>query len=140
MPRRLQLRLPTLAAFRQELERNIVCGGALVETDEHCALEEKIDVDIDLTFCGQSVILEARVVNRVGPDVTRAGGRGGVAVQFAEPAHVIYRLLSDMADVNTQAGRAYGGHEPFGGADRVRRRPAADRSADHALVSASGVR
>ena len=64
MLRRLQLRLPTLAAFKCELERNIVCGGALVETDEQCALEEKVDVEIDLPFCGQSVILEARVVNR----------------------------------------------------------------------------
>ena len=118
MLRRLQLRLPTLAAFKCELERNIVCGGALVETDEQCALEEKVDVEIDLPFCGQSVILEARVVNRVGPDVTRAGGRGGVAVQFTEAAHVIYRLLSDVTDINTQAELA-GRRKQHGGPARL---------------------
>jgi Tfp pilus assembly protein PilZ len=118
MLRRLQLHLPTLSAFKQELERNIVCGGALVETDEHYVLEEKVDVEIDLPFCGQSVILEARVVNRVGPDVTRAGGQGGVAVQFAEPAHAIYQLLSDMADLDTQAELA-GQRKQRGGPARL---------------------
>ncbi len=97
MPRRLTLCFPTLSEFRQELEQNIICGGAFVETAESCELREKVEVELDLPFCGKSVTLEAEVVSCVGPDVTRAGGRAGVAVQFAESVPMIRQLLSGMA-------------------------------------------
>ena len=97
MAKRVQVSFPTLFAFRQELENNIVCGGAFVETDEHFELRERIEVEIDLPFCGQSVVLEAEVVSRVNPAV----GRAGIAVQFAEGAPEIRQLLSGMVGVDT---------------------------------------
>ena len=50
MAKRLQLRFPTPSAFRRELDRSIVCGGAFVETDEPYALGEKVELGIDLPF------------------------------------------------------------------------------------------
>jgi Tfp pilus assembly protein PilZ len=97
MARRLTLCFPTLSEFRQELEQNIICGGAFVETTDCYELREKVDVELDLPFCSKSVTLEAEVVSCVGPDVTRAGGRAGVAVQFAESVPMIRQLLSSMA-------------------------------------------
>ncbi|MEE9280222.1 MAG: PilZ domain-containing protein [Myxococcota bacterium] len=99
MPKRLQLHFPTLFAFRQELESNIVCGGAFVETDEPFELRETVEVELDLPFCGQSVVLEAEVVSRVSTDV--AGGRAGVAVQFEESVTILRQLLSGMVGVDT---------------------------------------
>ncbi len=118
MARRLQLRFPTPSAFRRELERNMICGGAFVETDEPYALGEKVELRIDLLFCGQSVMLEARVVNRVRPAMSRAVGRAGIAVQFSESADVIYQRLSDIAGVDTSSELAERRKQP-GGPARV---------------------
>ncbi len=118
MAKRLQLCFLTPSAFRRELDRNIVCGGAFVETDERYAIGEKVELGIDLPFCGQSVMLEATVVNRVRPAMSRTVGRAGIAVQFAEPAHVIYQRLSDIAAVDTSAELAKRRKQP-GGPARV---------------------
>lgn len=97
MARRVRMSFPTLYAFRQELEDNIVCGGAFVETDGSFELRESVEVEIDLPFCGQSVVLQAEVVSRVNPAV----GRGGIAVQFSDGAPEIRQLLSGMVGVDT---------------------------------------
>ncbi len=100
MPRRLQLRFDTLAAFRGELEHNIVCGGAFIGTTEGYEPRELVEVEIDLPFCGQSVVLGAEVVNQVGANVTGVGGLPGVAVQFAESAPMLRQMLAGMAGID----------------------------------------
>lgn len=97
MARRVRISFPTLHAFRRELEDNIVCGGVFVQTNEDFGLREPIQVEIDLPFCDQSVVLEAEVVSRIH----RSVGRGGIAVQFSDGAAEIRQLLSGMVGVDT---------------------------------------
>ncbi len=99
MPRRLQLRFLSLSAFKREFDTNISHGGAFVETDLDLELQETIEVELDLAFCGHLLVLEAQVVTRVPAGVHASGAQTGYAVQFTESAHMLRLLLSGMSGV-----------------------------------------
>ena len=98
--RRLQLHFPTSSAYEHELEKNILKGGAFVETEDSYKLREQVEVEVKLDFCGQSVVLGAEVVNCVSPNLVPVGGRAGVAVQFTDTVHKIRQILKDISGVD----------------------------------------
>ncbi len=95
--RRLVVRFATLAAFQAEYRRNIGNGGIFVETAEEFELREVVGVVLDLVFSDAVVQLEGEVVQCVRPELSRAGGTPGVAVQFLEAAEEVRRRLGALA-------------------------------------------
>lgn len=151
MSRRLRLSFPELAAFRTEFAQNIANGGAFVATDDGFDLREVVEVELDLAFKGETLVLEAEVVHCVTPEMP---GTPGVAVQFLTPASELRERLAPLV----------GGEDPRASSDplahvvdrrRAQRGPARvaagvrtprvelegvtrDLSATGALVSADG--
>jgi Tfp pilus assembly protein PilZ len=95
--RRLVVRFATLEAFQAEYRRNIGNGGIFVETAEEFELREVVGVVLDLVFSDAVVQLDGEVVQCVRPELSRAGGTPGVAVQFLEPAEEVRRRLGSLA-------------------------------------------
>ncbi len=78
MGRRLRLAFDTAEAFRTEFERNITNGGAFVRTPDSFEVRALVEVEIELSYSGERVVLDAEIVHRVPG--------AGVAVQFLRPA------------------------------------------------------
>jgi len=93
MTRRLRLTLPDAPTFRVEYERNMANGGAFVPTGETFELREIVEVEVELPFCGESLVEEAEVVFCAGEESVPPGGSAGVAVQFlGDPGELRQRL------------------------------------------------
>jgi len=102
--RRLRLSFADAAVFREEYERNIVSGGAFVRTAQEFEARELVEIQLDLGFCGESVVLEAEVVHAVHGDVAGPALEAGVAVQFLEPAPVLRESLQRFMGGSGVAG------------------------------------
>jgi Tfp pilus assembly protein PilZ len=103
MARRLRLPFADATAFREEFERNIVKGGAFVRTTEAFEARDLVEVELELGFRGDSVVLEAEVVHRVGPEQAGSEAGAGVAVQFLEPAPLLRDTLQRFLDGGASA-------------------------------------
>ena len=86
MAYRLHLVFDDQDAFREEFERNIAMGGAFVPTGDSLELRSFVDLVIELSFCGESVALEAEVVHLVPPEQALSPSDAGVAVSFRKTA------------------------------------------------------
>jgi Tfp pilus assembly protein PilZ len=100
MARRLRLPFADAAEFRKEYERNIVNGGAFIRTAEEFEVRELAEVELELGFCGDSVVLEAEIVHFVGAEQADSEEAVGVAVQFLEPAPQLRDALQRFIDEN----------------------------------------
>jgi hypothetical protein len=86
MVSRLRVRFAEASVFREEYERNIFNGGAFIRTAEEFQPRDLVEVELELDFCGESVVVDAEIVQSVMADEAGSGGVDGVAVQFLEPA------------------------------------------------------
>lgn len=86
MTRRLCLQFDRAEDFQREFDNNIAKGGVFVPGVEDLALRELVEVELDLTFCGQRSRLEAEVVHVVPRDKAPAPAAAGTAVQFLRSA------------------------------------------------------
>jgi Tfp pilus assembly protein PilZ len=103
MARRLRLPFADAAEFREEYERNIVNGGAFIRTAEEFEVRELAEVEIELGFCGDSVVLEAEIVHFVRAEQADSEAAVGVAVQFLEPAPLLRDTLQRFIGEDTSA-------------------------------------
>ncbi len=103
MARRLRLPFADAAEFREEYERNIVNGGAFIRTAEEFEVRELVEVELELGFCGDSVVLEAEIVHFVRAEQADSEAAVGVAVQFLEPAPLLRDTLQRFIDENSSA-------------------------------------
>ncbi len=78
MSLRLRLRFDDAPSFHEEFRRNISKGGAFLSCAEATELRAIVEVELDLAFCGEHLVLEAEVVHVVPGS--------GVAVEFLKPA------------------------------------------------------
>lgn len=76
----------TLEAFSKEYHENLTKGGLFVPTREPIEVRSRVEVEIDLEFCRQAIVLAGEVVHCVPPELEAAGAVPGVAVQFEIPA------------------------------------------------------
>jgi Tfp pilus assembly protein PilZ len=152
MTRRLRVSFAEASVFREEYERNIVKGGAVIETTEAFEPRDLVEVELELGFCGESVVLEAEIVQPLGPEMTGSEGAAGVAVQFLESASVLRDTLQRYlgeggpgeADAAAFAGRSPAGDDDGSGMDleemfEETRAPEVDEAAffDHSEVDFS---
>jgi Tfp pilus assembly protein PilZ len=86
MTRRLHLQFDRADEFQREFDRNIAKGGVFVPGAEDLALRQVVEVELELTFCGQKSRLEAEVVHVVPPGTAPTPAAAGVAVQFLRSA------------------------------------------------------
>jgi Tfp pilus assembly protein PilZ len=86
MTRRLHLQFDRADEFHHEFDRNIAKGGVFVPGAEDLALRQVVEVELELTFCGQKSRLEAEVVHVVPRDTAPTPAAAGVAVQFLRSA------------------------------------------------------
>ncbi len=103
MARRLRLPFADAAEFREEYERNIVNGGAFIRTAEEFEVRELAEVELELGFCGDSVVLEAEIVHSVRAGQAGSEAAVGVAVQFLEPAPLLRETLQRFIGGNSSA-------------------------------------
>jgi Tfp pilus assembly protein PilZ len=103
MARRLRLPFADAAAFREEYERNIVNGGAFIRTAEEFEVRELAEVELELGFCGDSVVLEAEIVHSARAEQEDSEAAVGVAVQFLEPASLLRDTLQRFIDESASA-------------------------------------
>jgi len=68
--------------FWREYRRDIAKGGIFVPTAEPFALNQHVEVYLDLRYARTFHKLAGRIVNCVPPELAAAGARAGVAVQF----------------------------------------------------------
>ena len=78
MSLRLRLQFDDAPSFHEEFRRNISKGGAFLSCAEATELRAIVEVELDLAFCGEHLVLEAEVVHVVPGS--------GVAVEFLKPA------------------------------------------------------
>ena len=76
---RLRLSFAEADAFREEYERNIVKGGAFIHTAEEFEVRDVVEVELDLGFCGESVVLEAEIVHTLPVEQAGSAATAGVA-------------------------------------------------------------
>ncbi len=121
--RRLEVRYPSVEAFRREFEANLCKGGLFVPTEEPLALRDEVEVRLDLAFRGERLSLEGEVVHQVGPELARAGAVPGVAVHFRVPAPELRARLGPLLE---DAGNRGGDGSPGpGSGSRVSASPPA---------------
>ena len=53
MTRRLHLQFDRADEFHREFDRNIAKGGVFVPGAEDLVMRQVVEVELDLTFCGQ---------------------------------------------------------------------------------------
>lgn len=104
--RALVLPLASPDAFRIEYSRNIVKGGAFIPTKHRFELRENVQVALEFAWRDESVILDAEVVHVIPPELARAGGVPGVAVQFLMAASELRRQLGPLAEELARDPRA----------------------------------
>ena len=102
--RRLTMRFATLVGFQEEFRRNIANGGVYIQTDLDLGLREPIEVELDLLFCGEQILIEGEVVTRITPEALPEGGVPGVAVQLAEPTPSLRSRFARIVRLPRQPG------------------------------------
>jgi uncharacterized protein (TIGR02266 family) len=82
---RLAVRFGSVDQLRKEYATNISAGGMFIRTDQPPAMNEVVQVSIDLPGGGPPIEAKATVVHRVTPEEARVHGReAGAGVQFVE--------------------------------------------------------
>ena len=120
MPYQLHLVFEELDAFRAEFERNIAMGGAFIPTGDPLELRSFLEVVVELSFCGESVVLEAEVVHRISPERALNPGDAGVAVSFrksAKEVQAIFRGYLEETDAGSDSTDQWTLDEPEATAD-----------------------
>jgi len=92
---RLRLSFAEGDVFRREFVCNIANGGAYVQGACDAVLRARVEVELDLCFCGESLVLEAEVVHV---------DEGGVAVQFLTPASELRERLEPLLRTKEAGG------------------------------------
>lgn len=82
MPRKLRVEYRTEEAFRREYAQNIAKGGIFVPSRHQIEMRERVELELALAFCDQSVILAGEVVHCIPPEMAESGAQPGVAIQF----------------------------------------------------------
>ena len=80
--------------FRNVFERDVQTGGIFVPTEEPAAMDEVVQVEIEIEGVG-SERLEARVVHSVPPSGEEVEGQNvlaGMGVQFSDVARAVEQL------------------------------------------------
>jgi Tfp pilus assembly protein PilZ len=125
MSRRLRVTFKEAAVFREEYERNIFNGGAFIRTAEEFQPRDLVEVELELGFCGESVVVDAEIVQSVRAEQAGSEAADGVAVQFLEPASVLRERLERFVEESVApeaesaepAKRAVLGEEDLSGVD-----------------------
>jgi hypothetical protein len=99
MFRQLSIRFETREQFREEFEANISRGGMFIATTDRFEMREVVDVEFDLSFCGESLRWQAEVVSQLGAELSGAGGIVGVAVQFLEASEEVRGRLAELTGI-----------------------------------------
>lgn len=120
--RTLQVCFETAEDFLREYAANLRNGGIFVTTDESIELRERVELELSLRFCGESLGLVGEVVHRVPPEMVPAGASPGVAVQFQESIRELRERLEPLREAAGAA--AVEPEEPALGRRRASREPA----------------
>ncbi len=100
--RRVRMRFATLAGFQEEFRRNIANGGVFLQTDIDLQLRERVEIELDLLFCDERILLEGEVATRIALEALPRGGVPGVAVRLLEPAPSLRRRLGRIVRLPQQ--------------------------------------
>lgn len=117
----LEVAFATEAAFLAEYTSNICNGGIFIGTERVFALCDRVQVDLRLTFCEESVSLDGDVVHYMPVEMVQAGASPGVAIQFRLSTRELRRKFERFvgcADLTNERGSGSGRRE----AKRVRAR------------------
>ena len=104
MSRRLRLVFADAEAFAAAYQRDIARGGAFVPSTLPAELRDIVEVELELAFCGKTLVLEAEVVHRLGPEEAGSGA-AGMAVQFLADAPELRRRLEPFLAAGSGLGR-----------------------------------
>jgi Tfp pilus assembly protein PilZ len=113
MSRRLRLSFTDAAEFREEYQRNILNGGAFVHTAEELDARDLVEIELELGFRGESVVLEAEVVHCLRAEQAGSVEKAGVAVQFLEPVAVLRDSLRRFVEEEASSATEPTGSTPL---------------------------
>jgi len=82
VPRKLRVEYRTEESFRREYAQNIAKGGLFIPTRHKLEIREAVEVELSLSFRGESVVLPGEVVHCVPEEMAETGAQPGVAIQF----------------------------------------------------------
>ena len=83
----------TQESLKKQFDENISKGGIFVVTDEPHELRTRVEIGIELRFCGEQITLEGEVVHCVPRELASAGATPGIALQLTSPMDKIRRLF-----------------------------------------------
>jgi Tfp pilus assembly protein PilZ len=89
----LLVRFESLDAFREEYHQNLANGVLFIPTKASYTPREKVEVVLDLAFCGSSTSVSGEVAVVVDPVLAKAGGTS---------AGVSLRLIGDASDLRSK--------------------------------------
>ncbi|MBW2279848.1 MAG: PilZ domain-containing protein [Deltaproteobacteria bacterium] len=102
MFQQLTIRFDSREEFMREFESNISRGGLFIPTVDDFQMREVVDLDLELTYCGQTFSTQAEVVSQLGAELNPAGGVAGVAVQFLESTEELRARLVEVTGMQAQ--------------------------------------
>ena len=105
LERILRISFADADAFWAEYNANLANGGVFVASDEPFEQRERVQVEIVLEFCRESVTLAGEVVHQIPREMAEAGATPGVAVQFHDTTQEVRKCLGSLQ-------RACGSYQP----------------------------
>jgi Tfp pilus assembly protein PilZ len=94
----LRVEFEDAADFSREFSANLGKGGVFVETTESVELREMVEVEMGLCGLAHTVRLSGEVVHIVPPEMSGAGGRPGVAIQFTCSTSALRKMLEPFTN------------------------------------------
>lgn len=109
----LRVRFESADALRREYLESIAKGALFIPSEDPYAVQEMVEVALDLVFTGAATRVCGEVAVVIDPALAEAGGTpAGISVQIADDPADLRRRLEELSGVSL-AGRAR-----RGGADR----------------------
>jgi len=102
----LRVRFESVDAFREEYHGNIGKGALFVASEDPHAVGERVEVQLDLEFCGASLVVPGEVVVVVDPVLAEAGATSpGISLRLTEDTSELRRKLERLAGVSLDEKR-----------------------------------
>jgi len=99
----LHLCFESAEALREEYSQSLANGALFVRTQASHAPREKVEVVLDLAFCGKSTSVSAEVVVVIDPALAEAGGTSpGVSLRLVESVSKLRSRIEELSGISLE--------------------------------------
>jgi Tfp pilus assembly protein PilZ len=97
----LRVRYQSADAFQEEYHQNVSKGALFIPTEAPYLPRERVDVVLDLAFCGKSISVSGEVVVVVDPVLAEAAGTSaGISLRLTEDVKVLRPELEKLSGIS----------------------------------------